>query len=160
MQVGDQTIRYDREATAAIYAGLDGGWAERCGCVGCRNLLMQREAIYPQPFRELLDRLGIDPNKEAEAVAYGPLKDGWHHYCGWFFLVGEIVAAGEEMSHAGDAPHFEYHFSRIGPCPKAFRDGPKICVEFDAHFKWILNESWDSKLLSPASANSTFPLES
>jgi hypothetical protein len=33
MQVGDQAFRYDREATAAIYAGLMGGWAEKCGTV-------------------------------------------------------------------------------------------------------------------------------
>ena len=88
MRVGDQTIRYDRAATAAIYANLKGGWAEDCRCVGCRNLMAQRDVIYPPAFRELLDRLGIDPNKEGEAVADGPLKNGLHHYGGWFFFVG------------------------------------------------------------------------
>jgi hypothetical protein len=93
MQVGDQTVRYDREATAAIYARLKNGWAEDCGCVGCRNLLAQRDVIY----------------------------------------------------QASDSPYFKYHFSRVGPCPQDFRDGPKICIEFEAHFKWILNESWESE---------------
>jgi hypothetical protein len=69
--VGDQTVSYDPEATAAIYAGLRHGWAEDCGCVGCRNLLVQRDEVYPAAFRDLLHRFGIDPNKEAETVADG-----------------------------------------------------------------------------------------
>src|SRR5260370_38578001 len=81
MQVGDQTVRYDREATSAIYAILRSGWAENCGCVGCRNLAAQRDVIYPASFRELLNQLGIDPNKEGEAVADGPFENGLH-YCG------------------------------------------------------------------------------
>ena len=72
MTVGDQTIRYDPDATAAIYATLRNGWAEDCGCVGCRNLLAQRDEVYPAAFKELLQRLGIDPNKESEVVADGP----------------------------------------------------------------------------------------
>lgn len=76
MRMGDQTVRYDRDATAAIYSSLNGGWAEGCLCVGCRNLMAQRDVVYPSAFRELLGRLGIDPNKEGEAVAYGPLKNG------------------------------------------------------------------------------------
>jgi len=47
MQVGDQTIRHDRAATAAIYASLKGGWAEDCLCVGCRNLMAQRDVSAP-----------------------------------------------------------------------------------------------------------------
>ena len=141
MQIGDQTIRYDREATAAIYAGIK-GWAEGCGCVGCRNLTVQRDVIYPAPFRELLSQLGIDPNKESEAVAYGPLQNGLHHYDGWFFFIGELVTAGERL--VSDSPYFHYHFTRHGPCPKEFRAGPALSIEFEAHFKWVLNESWDS----------------
>ena len=144
MRVGDQTIRYDREATAAIYASLRNGWAEDCGCAGCRNLAAQRGVIYPASFRELLDQLGIDPNKEAEAVADGPLENGLHHYGGWFFFVGEMVTAGERLSHASDSPYFKYFFTRGGPCPKEFRGGPQLGIEFEAQIKWILNESWDS----------------
>jgi hypothetical protein len=157
IQVGDQTVRYDREATAAIYARLKNGWAESCRCVGCRNLLAQRDVVYPDSFRELLNQLGIDPYKEAEAVADGPLMNGWHHYGGWFFLVGEMVTVGERMSQAGDSPYFRYHFSRVGPCPQEFRDGPRICIEFEAHFKWILDEGWDSELGPAASASRRKP---
>jgi hypothetical protein len=144
--VGDQTIRYDPGATAAIYASLRNGWAQDCGCVGCRNLLAQRDEVYPTEFRELLQRLGIDPNKESEAVADGPLENGLHHYGGWFYFVGEMVAAGESMSIIRESPYFGYFFTRVGPCPKQFRNGPRLAVGFEAHFRWILTESWDSDL--------------
>jgi hypothetical protein len=142
VHVGDQIVRYDREATAAIYAGLKGGWAESCLCVGCRNLMAQREVIYPPAFRELLDRLGIDSNKEAEAVADGPLANGLHHYGGWFFFVGEMISArGMPVT---DGPHFEFSITRGGPCPKAFRELPHLAVEFEAQLRWALPEYWDS----------------
>lgn len=144
MTVGDLTVRYDPEATAAIYARLRNGWAEDCGCVGCRNLLVQRSEVYPAAFRELLQQLGIDPNKEAEAVADGPLENGLHHYGGWFFFVGEMVRPLSTFVLPGESPYFGYFFPHVGPCPKQFRDGPRLCVEFEAHFRWVLNESWDS----------------
>jgi hypothetical protein len=154
LRIGEQTIRYDREATAAIYASLKGGWAEDCLCVGCRNLMAQRDVIYPPAFRELLDRLGIDPNKEGEAVADGPLKNGLHHYGGWFFFVGEMVTAGEQISPVSDSPYFGYFFTRGGPCPKEFRGGPHLGIEFVAHLKWILDEPWDSdRRVVPAPPN-------
>ena len=145
MQVGDQVIRYDREATAAIYAGLRNGWAEDCGCVGCRNFVAQRNVIYPASFRELLDQLGIDRSKESVAVADGPLANGLHHYGGWFCFIGEMVTAGEGLSTASDSPYFKYFFTRGWPCSKEFREGPRLAIEFEVHLKWVLNESWDSR---------------
>ena len=151
MLVGDQAIRYDPQMTAAIYAKLRNGWAEDCGCLGCRNLLVQRDQAYPAEFRRLLQRLGIDPNKESEVVADGPLDNGLHHYGGWFFFVGEIVKAGEYMSVVSESPYFGYFFSRVGPCPTEFRDSPSLSVAFEAEFEWVLNESWNSDLHRTAS---------
>ena len=146
IRVGDQTILYDREATAAIYAGLKGGWAEDCGCVGCRNLMVQRDEVYPPSFTELLVRIGIDPYKEGEAVADGPLANGLHHYGGWFFFVGEMVIAGEQVLCVSESPYFAYFFTTGGPCPAAFSGRPTLGVEFIAHFKWVLTESYDSDM--------------
>jgi hypothetical protein len=148
MTIDDQTFRYDSEATVAIYARLRTGWAEDCGCVGCRNLIAQRDEVYPSVFRGLLQRLGIDANKEAEAVADGPLGTGLHHYGGWFFFVGEMVTAGESISVVSESPYFGYFIARGGPCPNEFREGPRLAIGFEAEFKWILNESWDSDLRS------------
>src|SRR5260370_28782889 len=140
---------------------MKNGWAEDCGCVGCRNLVAQRDVVYTAPFRELLNQLGIDPNKEGEAVADGPLKNGLHHYGGWFFFVGEVVTAGEGVLYASESPIFNCCFTRGGPCPKEFGDGPKLAIYFEAHFKWILDESWDSDrrippATSPAPENSAY----
>ena len=111
--------------------------------------MAQRDVIYPASFRELLNQLGIDPNREAEAVADGPLKNGFHHYGGWFFFIGELVTEGERLVDVRDSPCFKYHFTRHGPCPKAFRAAPTASVEFEAHFKWVLNETWDSDRAIP-----------
>jgi len=44
MRVGDQTIRYDRDATASVYRTLERGSTEECGCIFCQN-------FYPDSFR-------------------------------------------------------------------------------------------------------------
>jgi hypothetical protein len=74
MRVGDQTIRYDRDRTAAAYRTLEHGFAEKCGCLFCKNFAAQRNLVYLVSFRALLDQLGIDPNKEGEAFEYGPVE--------------------------------------------------------------------------------------
>jgi hypothetical protein len=128
VQIGDQTIRYDREATAVVYASLKHGFAEECGCDFCKNFAAQRHLVYPPAFRTLLEQLGIDPNKEAEAYEGGP-----HFYGGWFYFVGEMVTAGERNSNAGD--NFEFWFTSIGPDAPAFRGVPRLTLEFSTHVK-------------------------
>ena len=145
MRIGDQTIRYDRERTVAIYKSLEHGDTERCGCISCRNFAVQRDVIYPPSFRALLEQLGIDPNKEGEAFEYGPVDDGCHLYGGWFYLVGELVAAGERNVNAPDSRHdaycFNYFFTRSHPSAGAFRGGPVLAIEFTTHVKWVLPEN-------------------
>ena len=138
MQVGDQTVRYDREATAAAYGTLDHGGAETCNCTFCKNFVMQRNLIYPASFRTLLEQLGIDPNKEGEVFEYGPAQDGCHIYGGWFYFVGEMVTWGERNSSAPGAHQFEFFFNSVGPDAPAFRGRPRLTVEFTTHVKWVL----------------------
>jgi hypothetical protein len=66
MQIGDQAIRYDRDATVAAYQTPEQGFAEKCGCIFCKNFAAQRAVVYLISFRTLLEQLGIDPSKEAE----------------------------------------------------------------------------------------------
>jgi hypothetical protein len=66
IQLGDQIIRYDHLRTRAAYAVIENGSAERCGCPYCRNFIAQRDTLYPESFRVLLDQLGIDAEKEGE----------------------------------------------------------------------------------------------
>ncbi len=143
MRIGDRTIRYDRDATAAVYACLEGGFAEACGCIFCKNFAAQRDVVYPESFRALLEQLGIDPNKEGEAFECGPVEDGCRLYGGWFYFVGEMVAAGERNCNAPEAHYFEFFFTRSHPKAEAFRDGPILALEFSTHVKWVLPESTD-----------------
>ena len=138
MRMGDQTVRYDREATAGT---LDHGYAEECSCIFCRNFADQRDLAYPASFRALLEQLGIDPNKEGEVFECGPVEDGCHLYGGWFYFVGEMVTAGERNYTAPDSHQFEFFFTSIGPDAPAFRGGPRLTIEFTTHVKWVLPES-------------------
>jgi hypothetical protein len=149
LTLGDQTILYDPEATAAIYASMKNGWAEDCRCAGCRNLMAQRDEVYPHAFIDLLRKLGIDPDKESEAVADGPVGGDLYHYGGWFFFVGQMVLAGEYLTDFSDPSYFTCFFTRVGPRPKAFDGVPGIAVEFTAILKWVIPETWDSDLRAP-----------
>jgi hypothetical protein len=144
MRIGDQTIRYDRDATGAVYGSLEDGFAEECGCIFCKNFAAQRNLVYPASFRALLEQLGIDPNKEGEAFEYGPVEDGCHLYGGWFYFVGEMVTAGERNYNAPDSHHFDFFFTTAHPNAQAFRGGPMLAIEFTTHVKWVLAESADS----------------
>jgi hypothetical protein len=144
MQICDQTVRYDRDATAAVYGTLEHGGAEECGCVFCKNFTVQRDLVYPASFKALLERLGIDPHKEGEVFEYGPVEDGCHLYGGWFYFVGEMVRWGERNSNAPDSHQFEFFFTSIGPNAPAFRGGPRLTIEFTTHVKWVLPNNPDS----------------
>jgi hypothetical protein len=141
MRIGDQTIRYDRDATAAIYGIIEHGFAEKCGCAFCRNFAVQRNLVYPASFRALLEQLGIDPNKEGEAFECMLVGDGCHLYGGWFYLVGEMVTSGEGNYNPPDSRNFDLFFTTAHCRAPAFRGGPMLSIEFTAHVKWVLPES-------------------
>ena len=144
LRIGDQTIRFDRAATLAIYAIIDKGFPEECDCVSCKNFVSQRDVVYPPSFLALLDQLGIDPCKESEAFECGPFAEGTHVYGGWFHFVGEIVDLGEQNLQASDSPYFEYFFTTVGARPSAFHGRPSIALEFTTHVKWVLPDDPDS----------------
>jgi hypothetical protein len=137
-RIGDQTIRSDGDATAAIYSIIQRSDTEECGCIFCRNFAAQRELVYPPSFRALLDQLGIAAATEGEVFEYGPAEDGLHVYGGWFYLVGEMVAAGERNSNDASSPHFEFFFTSSFPDAPAFQGGPLLALEFTAHVDWVL----------------------
>jgi hypothetical protein len=142
LRIGDQLIRYDREATIAAYSQVGQGGADRCSCSGCRNFALLRDKIYPDAFRELLDKLGIDPKKEGEAVHYGP-KGNLHLYSGWFYFVGDVVEGGEGSSNASDG--FQYWTGTAFPRPPAVFGKTVAALEFMTQLPWVLDEPYDSK---------------
>ncbi len=141
MRLSDQTVRYDREATSAVYETIEHGGAEECGCMFCKNFVVQRDLVYPGSFRVLLEQLGIDPNKEGEVFECGPVEDGRRLCGGWFYFVGEMVAAGEHNFHAADSHQFTLWFTARCPDAPPFRGQPLLAIEFTTHIKWVLPDA-------------------
>lgn len=144
LRIGDQTIRYDRQATAAVYETIEFGCPEKCACGFCRNFAGQRDLAYPASFKALLKQLGIDPNKEGEVYEEGPVEDGFHLYGGWLYLIGELDVAGDSCSVAPDCESFSFWFPRHLPGSVPFRNGPVLAVEFSTLVRWVLPQNPDS----------------
>jgi hypothetical protein len=139
LRLGDQIVRNDREATVAAYIALPTGGADRCGCVHCRNFAVQRDDVYPQAFRALLDNLGIDPSKEGEVYdKVGPFDDKIRATGGWFYFVGALIERGERLMQAGD---FEYWFQPSFPRAPACFGESVAAIEFATRLPWILHEN-------------------
>jgi hypothetical protein len=136
---GDQTIRYDREQTGRAYAELKSGDAERCGCSYCRNFAAQRSMVYPENFRRLLNQLGVDAEKEGEVYECGP-EGSMRVYGGWFYLVGELIEAGERMTDSGSG--FQYYFvdTKHLPKPSANFGQSVLAIEFSTKLPWVISD--------------------
>jgi hypothetical protein len=141
LRIGDQLIRFNRNATIAAYAQIQNGGADRCTCSGCRNFARLRDDIYPNAFRDLLNTLGIDVKKEGEAVHYGPKEARRHLYGGWFYFVGEVIEAGERSTNAGD--DFQYWTGASFPRPRAAFGKTVAALEFMTQLPWVLEEPCD-----------------
>jgi hypothetical protein len=138
LRLGDQVASYDREATRAAYEALPYGGAERCGCVYCRNFATQRGSAYPKSFRELLLKMGIDPDKEGEVYdMMGPFEDRIRPTGGWFYFVGELLEKGEKLISDGD---FKYWFQPSFPRPPACFGEHVAAIEFATNIPWVLKE--------------------
>jgi hypothetical protein len=132
---GDQVIRYDRDRTQRVYAGVEKGDADVCGCLYCQNFAAQRASAFPETFKRLLDQLGIDPSKEGEVYELGSTERGTFSYGGWFYFCGEMLEAGERNTTSGA---FEYWFTAKIPNAHAFHGESVIAVEFLTTLNWIL----------------------
>ena len=100
--------------------------------------MAQRSTVYPEGFRILLRKLGIDPKKEGE-VYEGIVEDSLVGYGGWFYLAGELVEAGERMTDAGVG--FQYFFRRSHkPTMQADFGHEVLALEFSTRLSWIISE--------------------
>jgi hypothetical protein len=137
-RLGDQIARYDRDATITAYQALRSGDADRCGCVYCRNFSIQRATVYPSEFRNLLEKFGVDVNKEGEIFdGAGPFEPPSRPIGGWFYFVGELIEEGEKLVSDGD---FQYWFQPFFPRPPACFGEPVLAIEFATKIPWALKE--------------------
>jgi hypothetical protein len=138
LRLGDQLVRYDRNATVTAYALLPSGGADRCDCIYCRNFASQRATVYPENFRGLLLRMGIDPLKEGEIYdMVGPFSEKVRPTGGWFYFVGELIEPGQKLRSEGD---FQYWFQPAFPRPPACFGSCVEAIEFTAKIPWVLKE--------------------
>jgi hypothetical protein len=138
VQAGDQIIRCDRDRTRAAYSALLTGDAERCGCLYCLNFAAQRSSAYPIDFGLLLERIGIDVEKEGEVYEIG-LQGDLRTYCGWFYFSGYLTEPGERMT---ELPGFQYYFRDAVQLPRPDADfGERAAaVEFETRLPWVLKD--------------------
>lgn len=138
LELPNWNILFDREATVAAYARIPRGGAESCRCDPCRNWVESRGQILPRELRDLLERLGIPPDRDAEVYHDGRLDSGLHSYGGWYHFVGRVVRGERE-----DAPLLEFGFFRVffhsspGLVPEAFAGQPVVQLEFMAEVPWL-----------------------
>jgi len=116
---GQWRYKVDREATINAYAKADSNHTSRCGCIYCRNFERVRTIIFPQDFRTLIETLGIDYNKEAEAYHNARLATGLHDYGGWFHFVGTLDETGDfapvDFGSGFTAWMLQAHAPRLSP---------------------------------------------
>jgi hypothetical protein len=148
IQLGDQTIRFDQVLTRTAYEVVPGGDAERCGCLYCLNFAAQRSSAYPDAFRSILEKIGIDPDKEGEVYELGPDGDS-RIVGGWFYFAGEVAEAGERNSTLAN---FEYWFVNARRLPKPVADfGDQVAaVEFITRLPWVLPYPTEQLLYGPS----------
>lgn len=141
-------LAIDPAATAELYARLDEGGCERCGCDACFNFADARHLVYTTDWLDLLEWLGIDPLLESEVVYRHRVRRGAHVYSGWFHFVGAIEAgprrnlglAGSLESRylvkTGHAVSIAFsEDARLAPDP--FEGLPVVELEFSVVAPWV-----------------------
>ncbi|MHB0998634.1 MAG: hypothetical protein ACYC27_05250 [Armatimonadota bacterium] len=151
----------DRKATLQAYAETSIGSADSCKCLFCRNFVAARESIYPDEFRTLLERLGIDYRKDAEIWEASPDGSCIRFYSGWFHFIGTIVSlneqkkpshhtlrqtntkllGGEELIGDSFALSFKDKADLAHP---SFKGHSLVQLEFSVEVPWVLNELPDT----------------
>ncbi len=138
------SLNYDDMLTRKLFRDVVSG-PEECACDPCKNLVLSREQIYPKDLMTMLDRLGIDYQKETELCYFNRVKPGWHFYKGWFHFVGQIQEAPDDGGKGiygcvPDAESFAWSF-RDKPdfVPKAFGEHPVVQLDWVALVPWLLD---------------------
>jgi hypothetical protein len=132
-------IDHDPALTANCYGRYVG---DRCECIACRNFrAVAIDRAFPEPFRDLAQKLGIDVSKPAELAHYGepgsPCLTG-----GWFHLVGRVLSGRDWPQDGG--PYLglsQFGFTeRVALLPDSFKGYPIVQLEFETTVPWVLKE--------------------
>jgi hypothetical protein len=141
-ELGQWRFACDQEATRAAYAEISRGGAASCDCNGCRNFVAARKQVFPHEFIAMLDTLGIDPSKEAEAYHNARVAPGRHDYGGWFHFVGVLHVSGDFPVVDFGQGLTAWLRRASAPSLETLRGRPLVELEFHSEaVPWVLNES-------------------
>jgi hypothetical protein len=143
VSVGEWRVRCDPDATRRAYERVGVGAPEACGCLDCRNFAAARDRAYPAEVLTLLDRLGINPSREAEVYFTGETESGLRLYGVWFHFVGSVVRGSDTDSalvlELGE--HFKMYFTNHVTLVQEPLGGHEVAqLEFWATVPWVLDE--------------------
>lgn len=144
MKIGPWRVAFDPDATARSYLGVPASGPEACGCQTCRNFLAARPLVYSLDILETFRALGINPEREAEVVDYGPIEEspGYRAAGGWFHAVGRVLEGPPDLSGADVTGPAQLRVTRrVSLVPDAFGDQPVIQIEWFGAVPWVLDES-------------------
>jgi hypothetical protein len=142
LQVGRQKIRFDREATVALYRDkITAAGADECSCAYCKNFAAYRDRAYPEGFVHLLEIIGINPRREWEAFESGlvPGSRREHFYGGWFLFSGELIEGAEEF-FGPDRAVFAHRITTCFPTGTLSKDAKLCAVEFATQIPWVVSD--------------------
>jgi hypothetical protein len=140
LDIGPWQIVHDKEATKAAYARISKGGAEECGCRGCVNYVAARDRVFCQEVLHVFDAVGIDYRKDAEVYHLNRVSPEWHHYGGWFHLIGEVKSSYDRYHEVCKGFSWEFRNHR-DLANEAFGDMPLIQVEVDIIVPWVIAEA-------------------
>ncbi len=148
--VGEWRLDVYPSATRRVYQRTSRGSPADCDCTICRNFAALGDAAFPDTFKALVGKLGVDYRKAAEIHEFCDFRRGNLDYGGWFhfygsILTGPIVAADgsrfDELPwHILDS-HFKILFeSKRNIAFDEFGGQPIVQLSFYAWEPWVLSE--------------------
>ena len=144
----------DSELTKLTYDNVAVGSSESCNCNDCKNFANNREAIYPDEIKKLLNELGIDYKKENEVSHYCRQADGLHFYGGWFHFKGRFngkdctiptIYNGYTLELTPITDKFSIGFRYSGALSFFDNKESLVQIEFEAKTPWTIEKELESE---------------
>lgn len=138
----DWVLSVDYERTKQVYDNVSKGSPETCTCSPCQNFAANRENIYPQEIKDLLENPGIDYHKESEIYHMGKYDRGLY-YGGWFHFKGSVETdTNTEKTNIPITDNFSIGFMKDYSLSYFPREeyNELVQVEFYVSSPWIIEK--------------------
>jgi hypothetical protein len=139
IQVGNNTLDCDVEATIAAFSS----YAKKiCDCCGCRNFRVARVHVFTEPVLRFFAQFGIDTTKPHECYDIGLGPDMICEYGGWFHFIGNAIS-DEDVVDISET--LKIYFVKGGARrPEPFQGRPSVQMDFELKMPWLVPDPWGS----------------